>query len=185
LRVITGKVKGRKLKAPKGMNTRPTADRVKESIFNILGYIPENSIILDLFAGSGNVGIEFLSRGASKCYFIDNNQESIAVIKDNLTATRLSDNAYIIKNYVNQAITILGSKKIVFDYIFLDPPYENNLIYPTLEAIHDNELLSKSGVIIIEHEARTLLKNDFLDFSKYDSRKYGKTAVSFFRHKEV
>ncbi|WP_429080533.1 16S rRNA (guanine(966)-N(2))-methyltransferase RsmD [Brassicibacter mesophilus] len=185
LRVITGKLKGHKLKAPKGMSTRPTADRVKESIFNIIGYIPENSTVLDLFAGSGNIGIEFLSRGASRCYFIDNSHVSTSIIKENLEATNLSNQAQIYKNYVDRALTILGSKNICFDFIFMDPPYEKDLVAPTIEALYINRLLDEEGIVIIEHETKASLEEEYLGLIRYDARKYGGTTVSFYKHKEV
>ncbi len=185
MRVITGKVKGHKLKAPKGMSTRPTSDRVKESIFNIIGYIPQDSIVLDLFAGSGNVGIEFLSRGASQCYFIDNSATSVSIIKENLESTKLSNQSYIYKNDVEKSVAILGSRNICFDFIFIDPPYEKNLVQPTLDAIYMNSLLKSNGIIIVEHETKVSLQEEFLGFIRYDMRKYGGTTVSFYKHKEV
>ncbi|KNF08761.1 16S rRNA (guanine(966)-N(2))-methyltransferase RsmD [Gottschalkia purinilytica] len=185
MRVITGKVRGFKLKSPKGLNTRPTSDRVKESIFNILGYISEDSIVLDLFSGSGNVGIEFLSRGAKKCYFIDGDANSIKVINENLKNTKFTDQAFIYKNNVSKAISILGKKSLKFDYIFMDPPYEKGYILPALENIYTENLLKKEGKIIIEHETKLELPNKHLSFIKIDTRKYGGTSVSFYTNEEV
>jgi len=185
LRIITGKAKGHKIKAPKGLVTRPTTDRVKESIFNILGGIPEESIVLDLFSGSGNIGIEFLSRGAKACYFIDNNVSSIKVIKENLENTRFTEQALIYKTNVENAITVLGKKGTSFSYIFMDPPYEKNMVIPILESIFEKKLLKSDGIIIVEHEAKYILPDNINSFKKTDSRKYGATTVSFFRIEEV
>lgn len=180
MRVITGKSKGSKLIAPKGLHTRPTSDKVKEAIFNILGDIPNKSQVLDLFAGSGNIGIEFLSRGANTCYFIDNDINSIKSIKDNLERTRLIEQAFIYKNTAEKALNILSSKGIVFDFIFLDPPYEKEIIVPILEKISNNKILSNKGTIIIEHESKLLLPEYINDLIKKDFRKYGGTTISFY-----
>ncbi len=184
MRVITGKVKGRKLKAPKGLDVRPTTDRVKESIFNILRTIKENSIVLDLFAGTGNVGIEFLSRGAEECFFIDNDNISIKTIRDNLEHTGLTPQSNIYKNSVEGAIRILGKKDMKFDYIFMDPPYGKNLALPTLELICEEKIIKKDGLIIIEHEGQVSLPEECLYLKRIDFREYGGTTVTFYRNEE-
>jgi len=180
LRVITGKSKGRKLIAPKGLHTRPTTDNVKEAIFNILGEIKCDSQVLDLFAGSGSIGIEFLSRGASRCYFIDNDINSIKSIRENLERTRLVDQAFAYKNTAEKAIRILSSRGIVFDYIFLDPPYERDLLIPILENISINKILDCKGIIIAEHEGKITLPDRIDTLIKKDSRTYGGTKISFY-----
>lgn len=180
MRVITGKSKGNKLIAPKGLHTRPTSDKVKESIFNILGDIKDDALVLDLFAGSGNVGIEFLSRGASKCYFIDNDANSIKSVKENLERTRLVSQAFVYKNTAEKAINSLGSRGILFDYIFLDPPYEREILIPIIEKISNNNLLKNKGIIIVEHESKLNLPENIKSFIKNDSRKYGGTTISFY-----
>lgn len=180
MRVITGKSKGSKLVAPKGLHTRPTSDKVKESIFNILGYIPNDSMVLDLYAGSGNIGIEFLSRGAETCYFIDNDINSIKSIKDNLRRTKLIEKAFIYRNTAEKALDMLGSRGIVFDYIFLDPPYEKEIIMPILEKISNKKILKNNGSIIAEHESELHLPECFKNFVKKDFRKYGRTTISFY-----
>lgn len=185
VRVITGKVKGHRLKSPKGLNTRPTSDRVKESIFNIIGRISEDSSVLDLFSGSGNIGIEFLSRGAKECYFIDQDTDSIKAIKENLNSTRLTSQAYVYKNDVIDAISLLGRKGIKFNYIFMDPPYEKNLVLATLEKIQESELLSNTCLVVIEHESKSVLPDNFHRFIKCDYRKYGSTSVTFYKFEEV
>lgn len=185
MRVITGKAKGCKLKAPKGLSTRPTSDRVKESVFNILGEIPNNSKVLDLYAGSGGIGIEFLSRGAQVSYFIDNSIESIKIIKQNLKSTKLLQQAHVYKNDVHRAIRILSKRNIKFQFVFLDPPYEKNLAITTVEEICRNNILAEMGKIIIEHETKALLPDEIFNLEKYDQRKYGGTTVSFYKFKEV
>ncbi len=184
MRVITGSARGHVLKAPKGENTRPTSDKVKESLFNIIGYIDEDSVVLDLFSGSGGMGIEFLSRGANECHFIDSNESSIKIIKENLEKTKLIDKSLVYKNSVDRAIKTLASKKIKFDYIFLDPPYDKALVIKTLEEINSAKLLKDDGEIIIEHETRLELVDQYFELIKTDYRKYGDTSISFYRKGE-
>ena len=180
MRVITGKSKGRKLIAPKGLHTRPTTDNVKEAIFNILGEIKSHGQVLDLYAGSGGIGIEFLSRGAGICYFIDNDINSIKSIKENLERTRFSDQAYVYKNTAEKAINTLSSRGILFDYIFLDPPYEKGILVPILESISNNNILKDNGIIIAEHEGKLDLPERINNFVKIDTRTYGGTKISFY-----
>lgn len=181
MRVITGKAKGHKLIAPKGLNVRPTSDKVKESIFSIIGNFYEDSVILDLFAGSGGIGIEFLSRGASSCYFIDNSIFSIKEIKRNLENTRLLNNAKIYKNDVSRALMIIGKKELKFDYIFMDPPYGKELVIPNLKLISEENILKYDGLVIVEHEAKKVFPDLFLDLEKATSRVYGSTAITFYK----
>lgn len=184
MRVITGKAKGHKLKAPCGFKTRPTADRVKESIFNIIGDTINNSVVLDLYSGSGNIGIEFLSRGAQKCFFIESDVSTVKIIKENLDKTGLINQAYVFKNLVLDSIKILSKKEKKFDFIFMDPPYNKNLVIPTLNEIHKSKVLEEQGVIIIEHESKTLLPDRVLSFIRTDTRKYGDTSVTFYKIEE-
>ena len=121
MRIISGNRRGLKLRAPKGMDTRPTEDRVKESVFNILGQNFDGDIVLDLFCGSGANGIEFISRGAEKVYFVDNSKEAIDCVKSNLEKARFLNQAVVIENYMNKAIKNLDIK---FDYIYIDPPFD-------------------------------------------------------------
>ncbi|KPU28260.1 methyltransferase [Caloranaerobacter sp. TR13] len=180
MRVITGTAKGHKLKVPKGLSVRPTTDRIKESLFNILGNDLENCVVLDLFAGSGSIGIEFLSRGAKKCYFIDNSIISIKTIKENLIKTNLIDKSYVYKNIAEKAIKKLGARGVKFDYIFMDPPYEKGLVIPTLEVIAAENLLEEEGVIIIEHESSLDLSDEIISFVKVRENNYGSTKITFY-----
>lgn len=185
MRVITGKAKGHKLKSPKGLKTRPTTDRIKESVFNIIGDILPDSTALDLYSGTGSIGIEFLSRGAKLCYFIDNDPTSIKVINENLQKTSLKDQAYVYKNDVHSAIKILSRKGLSFDYIFMDPPYGKDLVIQTIENIFKLGIIKKKGIIIAEHETELELPTHILGFAKSDSRNYGSTTVTFYKIGEV
>mgnify|MGYP000107056513 CR=1 FL=1 len=179
MRVISGSRKGHRLKAPKGLDTRPTQDRIKESLFNILGSIEKDSSVLDLFSGSGSIGIEFLSRGSEECYFIDNSFNSIKAIKENLNSTKLNENAKVYKNDVLKAMEILGRKGLNFHYIFMDPPYRSNLIVNVLESICKNHLLKDKGIIIIEHENTLILNECIYNLHKIDERRYGDKTITF------
>lgn len=180
MRVISGSKKGYKLKAPKGKDTRPTEDRIKESLFNILREIDEESVVLDLYAGSGSIGIEFLSRGAKKAYFVDKSYLSVKAIGENLSHTGLEEKAEIIKKDVLRAIKQLGNQNIQFDYIFMDPPYGRNLIINAIEDIRKEDILRERGLIIVEHEKKLVLKEQLYGFTKLDCRNYGSKFLTFY-----
>ena len=177
MRIITGKVKGLKLKTPKGFSTRPTADRVKESVFNVLnGMINFDEVeVLDVFAGTGSLGIEALSRGASSATFTD--FATADIIAENVKRAKFSDVATILRgDFANAMKKISQQKK--FDLIFIDPPYKKNLAERTLELIAAFELLNTGGLVVVEHGA-----DEIIDTKNFDSiRKitYGRTtAVEF------
>ncbi|MEW8972780.1 MAG: 16S rRNA (guanine(966)-N(2))-methyltransferase RsmD [Tissierellaceae bacterium] len=182
LRVISGISKGHKLKAPKGISTRPTEDRIKESLFNIIGHIHPSSVILDLFGGSGSIGIEFLSRGAEICYFIDVAPSSISTIRENLVHTKLIDRAKLYKMDGIKAVEYFGGKCITFDYIYLDPPFgHREFLLDVLKSISDNLILSPGGILIIEHEKELTLEDNLFEFEKSDIRRYGNKSITFLR----
>ena len=180
MRVISGSRKGFKLKAPKGLDTRPTQDRIKESLFNILGNIHKEALVLDLFSGSGAIGIEFLSRGAKKCYFIDDSQDSIRTINENLEKTNFQALSEVYKNNVCRAAKVLGENNIIFDYIFMDPPYNSEYEKKTLKLICENNLISESGTIIVEHGKKLVLEEMIFCIKRIDERNYGDTTITFY-----
>ena len=183
MRVISGLVRGTKLKTIEELSTRPTLDRVKESLFNIIQKNIKNSVVLDLFAGSGALGIEALSRGASKAYFCDLNKEAIKVIMDNLNKTRLIEKATIIHCDYNEAIRKIKEK---CDIIFLDPPYKLDLAVISVKIILKEQILSKNGIIIIETDE---FKRDMEELEKIkniqivDNRKYGRANLIFIKER--
>jgi 16S rRNA (guanine(966)-N(2))-methyltransferase RsmD len=182
LRVISGTRKGHRLKAPKGKDVRPTEDKIKESLFNILSPIKMESNVLDLFSGTGQIGIEFLSRGAAKAYFVDISSYNITIIKENLNHTKFIDQSEIINSDAIKALKILQRKNIKFDYIFIDPPYkEHKLILDTLNEIVRSNLLTIDGFIIIEHEKAFVLDDNYKNLVKLDFRNYGSKSISFYR----
>lgn len=184
MRVISGTRKGHRLKSPKSMNIRPTEDRIKESLFNILGMIDEDSIILDGFGGTGSIGIEFLSRGAKFCYFIDNSIESINLIKENLIHTKLLDQSKVIKKDFFAAIKILKGEGLIFNYIYLDPPFrQDGFIHKILNSISVENILEDNGLVLVEHETELVLEDEIFDFVKVDYRNYGSKSISFYKKK--
>lgn len=150
MRVISGSARGLKLKAPKGLKTRPTTDRIKESLFNIIAPYLYDCRFLDLFSGSGAIGIEALSRGAQGAVFVDMGDESVNIIKQNVTAARLLDKADVIKSDVGSAIERLGREGRCFDIIFMDPPYNKEFIVQTLKKIIKAGILADDGFIVAE-----------------------------------
>lgn len=169
MRVISGKYKGKNLLGFDIDGTRPTMDRVKESLMAMIqGYIP-NSVCLDLFGGSGSLGIEAISNGAKSCVFCDNNQIAINTMKEN---TKMIKEDYQIIKIDYQAY--LSSTNAKFDIIFLDPPYKLNLINNCLELIKKNDLLTDDGIIVLEYEDE---KIDSLDYAIYKQKKYGSKNI--------
>lgn len=186
MRVISGIRKGHRLKTLKGDQVRPTEDRVKESLFNILTPINQDAVVLDLFSGSGAIGIEFLSRGVKRAYMVDVSKASIDVIKDNLKATRLEENAVVLHKDSISAIKYFGSTGIKFQYIFIDPPFKDHeLLYNSIKCINEHKLLESKGLIIIEHERELKIEEEFSGFSLCDKRDYGKKTISFYKYNEV
>jgi 16S rRNA (guanine(966)-N(2))-methyltransferase RsmD len=169
MRIISGKYKGKKIELNID-TTRPTMDRVKESLFGTIQNYVKDSIVLDLFAGSGNVGYEFLSNGSKSCYFIDNNPKVIEAL--NKVKKELNEvNAYIIRSDFKD---YLNSTNVKFDIIFLDPPYQNNFITPAVKLIKEKDLLNKGGIIICEYEKEII---DTLDYEVIKEKRYGSKNI--------
>ncbi len=183
MRVNTGSAKGRRLISPKGNKIRPTSSRIKEALFSIIGNKINESIFLDGFSGTGNIGIEALSRGASKCLFIENHKESLSIIKKNLSITNLLENSLIINKSFIQGIKYVSSLHFKIDIIFLDPPYIKGLIQPALIAIIEGNILNKYGIIIVEHDKNDIIMEP-MGLACYKQKKYGNTILSFFRQEE-
>ena len=181
MRVIAGEAKGRRLVAPKGYDIRPTADRVKESIYNILGTAPQGALVLDLFAGSGNLGIEALSRGASKAYFIDSKRQAIELIRKNLEVTGLAERAEIIQSEAERIIPRLSEMGAAFDLIFLDPPYRISVsqVGAVIEKLASC-CMNDGAMLVYEHDSK-VNPLEIVGLAFISTRSYGDTAVSFYR----
>ncbi len=176
MRVITGLAKGRRLKAPEGLDVRPTADGIKEAMFSAIQFEIEGSVVLDMFAGTGQLGIEALSRGAKKAVFVDSSRESVAYIRQNLEHVGFSDKAEVI-NMPNTAFLRGSAEK--FDIALLDPPYERRLVQKSLPALV--EMMTERGVIICEHEAGLKLPEQVGDFAVTKTKRHGKIGVTIYR----
>ena len=179
MRIITGKAKGIVLKAPIGDLTRPTADRVKEAVFSMLQFDIEDRSVLDLFAGSGQLGLEALSRGAKEATFVDKSKDSIKLIRENAEKTKLLENALIFQaDYVE---FLQKNKGKSYDIIFLDPPYAGKMYKPALKILFDNGYIKPSTLIICESDFNELFENDTDLESKFTIKKqskYSKTVIT-------
>lgn len=175
MRVISGKARGLKLISPAGNNTRPTLDRVKEALFSMLLPYLNGASVLDLFAGSGALGIEALSRGADKAIFVDSSKVSIECVKKNLAAAKLENFATVINSSSENYLKKCTEK---FDIIFLDPPYAQSLYEDTLLLIEKNNLLSESGIIVIEWDYNIGFNGKIGHFEILKEKKYGRVGIT-------
>lgn len=183
MRVIAGTCKGRTLFGPKTSSIRPALDQVKESIFNILFNV-ERATVLDLFAGTGSVGIEALSRGASSAVFVDQSEEAVRLIEKNLKICGLIERATVFKMPVGTSIRTLSKKGGSFDLIFVDPPYLKKWVRKTLDQLAQSSLLLKTTQVVVEHHPKEpMIPPPGLELT--DQRKYGQTIVSFLKKTEV
>ena len=178
MRVITGTARGVTLKAPKGMDTRPTMDQVKEGIFSAIQFEVEGRRVLDLFAGSGQLGIEALSRGAGEAVFVDARRDACRIVRENLEKTRLAGQAQVVQA---DYLTYLSGCRKTFDLIFLDPPYAEVFLENALRRISEIDILSDSGIIICERPAEKTLQDGFPGLMHYRDYRYGKAAVTIYR----
>jgi 16S rRNA (guanine(966)-N(2))-methyltransferase RsmD len=181
MRVIGGNARGRRLKAPKGQITRPTAARVKEALFNILPHDLSGARVLDLFAGTGNLTIEALSRGAAAATLVDSSFEAGKTIRENLRRLHLADRTRVWIMPATRALRLLARHGDSFDMIFLDPPYDRRWIDRTLEIIARERLLRESGMVIAEHSIRENVEQRYDPLALHDQRRYGSTLISFFK----
>lgn len=174
LRVIAGSARGKKLLSPEGMDIRPTLDRVKESVFNMIAFDLPDADVLDLFCGSGALGIEALSRGAKHAVMVDSSNKSLAVTAENLSATRLKESAELI---CSDSIRYLETTTKTFDIILIDPPYKAGLYEDVLSLIHRKNLLRPEGTIIVESAHDDPPEIPVGMFSVVREKKYGKVKI--------
>lgn len=180
MRVITGSARGKALKTLNGEEiTRPTGDRVKQALFNALQFDIEGRTVLDLFAGSGQLGIEALSRGAAECVFVEKDLNAAEVVKDNLKATKLFSQAHVL---TADAVTFSRNTADRFDIVFLDPPYASDLIEQTLPLLCDK--IKKNGTAVCETDTEKDLPEQVGSLTLVRCAKYGKTLLWFYRKEE-
>lgn len=183
MRVISGSARGKKLVTLEGLATRPTLDRVKEAVFNILQFDLKDKNILDLFSGSGALAIEALSRGAKRAVLCDFSSKAVDIINKNLEATRLKERAEVINKDYIEALKILNNKDEKFDIIFLDPPYKTDFIIRSIELIITYNLLQENGIIVAETDDKNRVEQikGINNIEIYNIRKYGKKEIIFIR----
>jgi 16S rRNA (guanine966-N2)-methyltransferase len=179
LRIIAGELKGRKLRTAAGLETRPTAERTREAIFNILGPAVRGAHVLDLFAGTGAFGIEALSRGAAAALFIEMGREALAVLALNIQACGLAGRAAAIQWDAARNLDCLRSREPEFRLVFLDPPYRQGLVAPALSHLRAARCLAQGARLVVEHGVDDPLPELGAAYLLQEQRRYGKTLVSF------
>lgn len=178
MRVITGKARGINLKTPEGLQTRPTADRVKEALFSIIQFDIPGARVLDLFGGTGQLGIEALSRGAKSATFVDASNTACNLIRENLKRTRLQEESRVI---CSDYLAFLGRCSEKYDIIFLDPPYAEVFLENALNRITEIDILQSGGIIVTERPFGKELPWEFPGFSRSRDYKYGNTVITIYR----
>ncbi len=182
MRVIAGKARGISLKTPDGIQTRPTIDRVKEALFSIIQFDIPGANVLDLFGGTGQLGIEALSRGANYAVFVDSSEKACALIRENLQRTKLMDDAYVVRSDYQLFLKKCADK---FHIILLDPPYAEIFLENSLKLITEIDILHSGGIIIAEHPVGKALSSELPGFTRSRDYKYGNVLLTIFRKNEA
>ena len=178
MRVITGTARGRRLKEPVGLETRPTADRVKEAIFSSIQFEVEGRKVLDLFGGTGQMGIEALSRGAAHCTFVDLQKQAVGIIRENVNSTGFADQSTVIQG---DALAFLSRCREKFDLIFLDPPYDSGLLEKAMELIATIDIVSENGIIVCENGSNSVWPVVEEPYRMQKEYRYGKIRTALYR----
>lgn len=182
MRVIAGERRGFRLKSPKNKDIRPTEDRIKETIFNIISPILQGSTVIDCFSGTGGIGIEFLSRGASYVYFIDRSRDAVRLIQENIEHTKYEDRSEVLAGDFIRIISQLEHQKIRPGYVYLDPPFHDiELLDRALDMLDDSGLCSSNCLIIVESNISYQNTNEYSTFSLVDRRDYKTKSISFYK----
>jgi 16S rRNA (guanine966-N2)-methyltransferase len=190
LRIIGGRARGRRLQTPSKSSAknscqliRPTADRAREALFNIIGREVENATVLDLYAGTGALGLEALSRSAERSVFVDNNLHAIQVINSNIELCGFSERAIVFKRDISQGLSFLTKQLpgLTFSIIFIDPPYRKGLSLGILHELAKSNLLFPDALVVVEEDAVTELPTQVAELKLVDQRKYGDTGFWFYR----
>ena len=190
MRIISGKAKGVQLSALSSKQTRPILDRAKESMFSILGDFVPDSVVLDLFAGIGSLGIECLSRGANRCLFVDNSTNAIKVIKKNLQDANLLKSTVVLKINVFRLLDFIKNKNITFDLILVAPPYklldigcgDRKRIFSLLEAFVSKQIINEKGILVLQHHKKQkIVQECFKQLNVIDVRQYSNTQLTFLK----
>jgi 16S rRNA (guanine966-N2)-methyltransferase len=177
MRIVAGEARGRKITAPSGRGVRPTTDRVREALFSHLGERVVGARVLDLFAGSGALGLEALSRGAKNACFVEHAEQALLVLRRNISSLEMSDRAMVMATHALTALRRLDKMKESFDLVFLDPPYESSLLQESIDAINLSSVLAPSALVIAEHP-RNRIPVIPKSLQIITSKRYGDTALS-------
>ena len=178
MRVVAGSARGTVLKTPEGMLTRPTADRVKEAVFSILHFDVQDAVVLDLFGGTGQLGIEALSRGAKRVVFVDHQQKACELIRENLRRTKFTGQGTVVRS---DYLEYLKRAREKFDIILLDPPYAEIFLENALNCIAEIDILRDNGIIVTERPVEKALEVSMPGFTRSRDYKYGKTLITLYR----
>lgn len=185
MRVIAGEYRGRRLETIEGKSIRPTSDMVKESLFNILLDYTIDCTFLDLFAGSGSVGIEAISRGASNVIFIDSSVDSLKILRKNIDSLKICKGYEVYNADYKLAIDKLNTNKKSFDVIFIDPPYSKGIAQDAIVRIEKSNILNKNGIIAVEHDDKDNMPENLENLIMHKQRRYGNTRLSFYIYKDL
>ena len=182
MRVISGKMRGVRLKTPNGLSTRPTADRVKEAMFSILQFELPGAKVLDLFGGTGQLGIEAVSRGAKSAVFVDQNEQACRLIRENLKLAKMEQESKVVRS---DYLSFLKTTKEKFDIILLDPPYAEVFLENALKLISEIDILQTNGIIVAECPVGKVLPGEYPGFARSKDYKYGNTILTIYRKDTV
>lgn len=178
MRIITGAYRGRRLATPKDLSVRPTSDKVKEAIFSMISQDIDKSIVLDLFAGTGSLGLEALSRGAKHCYFVDSERESVRLIKSNISHCKAENESTVLIGDFKYAMSKI---KEPIDLAFLDPPYESKILDEALMKVGEKGFMAPRGLVITEHGPKKVMPETVGTLEKIKEKKYGHVHVTLYR----
>ena len=182
MRVVAGSAKGLPLKAVPGTSTRPTTDKVKESIFNMIGPFFDGGNALDLFAGSGGLGIEALSRGIDLVIFTDKDRKAIETIRGNLEKTKLTEHAEVYRVEAERAIRTMKKKEVRARLLFLDPPYHMKQAYNLMDKAAESGIMTEDSIVVCEHDAEVELEDQTKFYKRFKKEVYGNTVISIYRY---
>lgn len=184
MRIIAGRAKGKKILPPEDMVTRPTLDRVKENIFNIIQNRVVDAVVIDVFAGTGSLGLESVSRGAKECYLVDRYPVTFKRLQQNVKSLKFENECVCLNMDSYNALKNFAKKKKVFDLIFIDPPYAKEMIPPAIDIVGKERLLEEDGLIVTKIDSSEEIFEGNNDIVLINHRKYGNTTVCFYAYKE-
>ena len=184
MRIIAGKARGRKLIPPESLETRPTLDRVKEAMFSMIqNYLPDAEVV-DVFAGTGSLGLEAASRGAKEVYLVDKSSTTFPLLKKNIENLKFQDFCFALNLDSYDALSKLSKNGKIFDVIFIDPPYCKEMIPKAIEIIKENNMLKKNGIIVTKIDSIEDIYEGYKDITLLKSKKYGNTTVCLYNYEE-